>query len=330
VALDQRFGLHPALAPVIPLWQAGRLAFVHACGSPDPTRSHLDAQDFMETATPGIRTTSSGWLNRLLAALPGMHGPLEAIAVGPLRRRILAGDQPVANVPLGPAAGRPMALDRPQVAEAFARLYDGNDDLARTFRQGLAERQDLMTDLAGEQADNGAPGPAGFPALAARLARLLVKDDRIRLAFADLGGWDTHVNEGGAKGQLANHLQPLGEGLAALANGLGARLDDTATLVMSEFGRTVRENGNGGTDHGHGNVLWLLGGAVEGGRVHGPWPGLADDRLYQGRDLAVSSDFRDVIAVVLARHMGLSGPALDEVLPGRPQATPTLTQLIRT
>ncbi len=239
--LDGRFGLHPALAPLLPLWQERRLAFVHACGSPDPTRSHFDAQDFMESGTPGARTTADGWMNRLIGALPSPHDPIQAISLGATRPRILAGLEPNSNFPLGPNAGKPSALDRPAVANAFAGLYAGDDPMSIAYRQGRDAHQDLMSDLAAEQtaADNGAPGPQGFPATAARLAALLVRDPRIRIAFADLGGWDTHVNQGGAKGQLANHLQPLATGLAALAQGLGPRLDDTVVLVMSEFGRTA-------------------------------------------------------------------------------------------
>jgi uncharacterized protein (DUF1501 family) len=189
----------------------------------------------------------------------------------------------------------------------------------------------LTGDMQAEQAaaDNGAPDPAGFPGVATRFARLLVRDDRIWLAFADLGGWDTHVNQGGAKGQLANHLQPLAEGLAALALGLGPRLDDTVILVMSEFGRTAHENGNKGTDHGHGTVMWVLGGPVAGGKVHGQWPGLSPDTLYQGRDLAVTTDFRSVIAATLERHLGLADRQIATVLPPTPSFPGALPGLFR-
>ncbi len=329
--LDGHFGLHPALAPLLPLWQQGRLAFVHACGSPDPTRSHFDAQDFMESGTPGIRTTPDGWMNRLVAALPGPHGPTQAISVGATRPRILAGRQANSNLPLGPNAGKPLPVDRPGVAEAFDRLYAGNDPLSTAYRDGRMARQELTGNLPTEQeiADNGAPSPTGFPAVAGRLAGLLLRDDRIALAFADLGGWDTHVNQGAATGQLANHLQPLGEGVAALARGLGSRLDDTVLLVMSEFGRTAHENGNQGTDHGHGNLVWVLGGQVAGGRLHGAWPGLAPDNLYQGRDLAVGTDFRTVIATVLERHLGLADRQIAAVLPPPPAFASALPGLFR-
>lgn len=332
LALDGHFGLHPALAALMPLWQQRRLAFVHACGSPDPTRSHFDAQDFMESGTPGVKITQDGWLNRLLAVLPGTPGPTRAISLGATRPRILDGAQPTTNFPLDRNAGRPIAVDRPAVAQAFAALYSGNDAMSTAFRQGQMARQELAGDLSGDEqtmADNGAPAPDGFPATAARLARLLVKDERIQIAFADLGGWDTHVNQGGARGQLANHLQPLGEGLAALAAGLGPRLNDTVILVMSEFGRTVHENGNGGTDHGHGNVMWVLGGPIAGAKIHGSWPGLASDCLYQGRDLAVTTDFRSVVAVVLQRHLGLAQPQIARVLPRLPAADPALQGLVR-
>ncbi len=318
--LDGHFGLHPALAPLMPLWRERRLAFVHACGSPDPTRSHFDAQDFMESGTPGVRATADGWMNRLIAALPAPHGPTQALGLGATRPRILAGRQPNSNFPLGPNAGKPGPLDRAAVASAFSELYSGSDAMSLAYRQGQEARRELVDDLAAERAvaDNGAPAPAGFPALAARLADLLVRDERIQLAFADLGGWDTHVDQGGAKGQLASHLQPLAEGLAGLAKGLGPKLDDTVILVMSEFGRTARENGNRGTDHGHGNLLMVLGGRVAGGRLHGEWPGLGPDALYQGRDLAVTTDFRSVIATALERHLGLADRQVAMVLPRAP------------
>ena len=180
-----------------------------------------------------------------------------------------------------------MPLDRPEIARAFDRLYAGNDELAKAYREGKEARAELIGNLAREtkEADNGAPPPNSFPGQAARLGRLIAGDARIRLAFASLGGWDTHVNEGDSKGQLANHLRPLGDGLALFAKGLAQRWNDTVVIVLSEFGRTVRENGDGGTDHGHGNVIWVLGGGVRGGRVYGDWPGLETTQLYQGRDL---------------------------------------------
>jgi uncharacterized protein (DUF1501 family) len=327
--LDGHFGLHPALAGLLPLWNEKKLAFVHAAGSPDPTRSHFDAQLFIENGTPGRSTTADGWMSRVLAALPGPHGPTDAVAVGPTLPRILLGGLPVANLPLGPEAAKPLPIDRPEIARAFDRLYSGNDPISEAYRQGRAARAELIGDLASEmrQADNGAPPPNGFPAEAARLAGLIGRDQHIRLAFAALGGWDTHVNQ---KSQLANHLRPLGDGLAALAKGLGTAWDDTVVVVISEFGRTVRENGNAGTDHGHGNVIWVAGGKVRGGRVYGDWPGLATAQLYQRRDLAVTTDYRSVLATILERHLGLTDHQLAQIFPGLPPARSNLGEMLTT
>jgi uncharacterized protein (DUF1501 family) len=318
LALDGHFALHPALAALLPLWQAKQLAFVHAAGSPDPTRSHFDAQLFIENGTPGTRVGEDGWMNRLLAALPGAHGPTEAVAVGPTLPQILRGKLPVANLPLGPAAGKSMAIDRPEVAAAFDRLYAGDGAIATAYHDGRVARTELVGDMSAEKtaADNGAPPAASLPATAQRLARLLARDKSIRLAFIGLGGWDTHVRQGAATGQLAGRLRPLGDGLAAFAKGLGDDWRDTAVIVISEFGRTVHENGDGGTDHGHGNAIWVMGGGVQGGRIYGDWPGLAPASLYQNRDLVVTTDYRTVLAAIIARHLRLPDRTLAELFPG--------------
>lgn len=316
IDLDGQFGLHPALAPLIPIWQQKTLAFVHASGSPDPTRSHFDAQANMETATPGLKTTSDGWMNRLLGILAD-HNPIQAVNLGNTTPRILTGKMPVASLALGRNAATPLPLDRPQVANYFDRLYSGQDALSQAYQEGKAARKALLSDLATEnkQANNGAPLPYGFASDAQRLAQIMRKDPKVQLAFMALGGWDTHVNQGSSQGQLARNLEQLGKGLSALQSSLGDVYADTTIVVMSEFGRTVHENGDGGTDHGHGNVMWLLGGGVQGGKVHGEWPGLETDQLYQSRDLAVTTDFRDVIAQVLERHLRLSDRQLDRILP---------------
>jgi uncharacterized protein (DUF1501 family) len=330
--LDGHFGLNPNLAALMPLWQAGRLAFVQASGSPDPTRSHFDAQDYMESATPGRKNTPDGWLNRLLGAEPpvvlqasaGAHaGVTRGISVGATLPRIWAGPNPVANIANGARATKPTLLDRPQVSKAFDSLYSGDDAMSRAYResqQSRAEVNEAMTPAAMAQeqmvANGGAPLPNGFPDDAARLAQLMRRDPNVQIAFLALGGWDTHVNQGGAKGQLANRLQPLGQGLAELATRLGPAFDDTTILVISEFGRTVRQNGTGGTDHGHGNVMWALGGNIAGGKVHGRWPGIDASSLYEGRDLAVTTDFRQVLAGVCAYNLGLSDRQLASVFPG--------------
>jgi uncharacterized protein (DUF1501 family) len=329
--LDGNFGLNPALASLIPSWKEGTLAFVHSCGSPDPTRSHFDAQDYMESGTPGIKATPDGWMNRTLAALSGPHPVTEALSIGAVLPRILSGSMPVANIALGRAAARPMPLDNPRIEAVFDRLYDGTDPLSRAYKEGRQARQQLLSELKQDmaEADNGAPGPEGFPDDATRLASLIQRDSSVRLAFISLGGWDTHVGQGSIKGTLANHLKPLGDGLADFKGKLGSAYDDTVVLVISEFGRMVRENGNGGTDHGHGNVMWVMGGPVRGGVIYGRWPGLAAADLYQERDLAVTTDFREPIARVLRGHLGLSPLAIQKIFPQRPPDAGTVSALIR-
>lgn len=333
--LDGRFGLHPALAPLMPLWSGNRLAFVHASGSPDPTRSHFDAQDYMESGTPGSKRTPDGWLNRLLGELPGAPSPTRGLSVGPVLPRIYAGSAPVASMAAGQGAARPTALDQPRVADAFAKLYDGDDATSRTYRESVAARRQVLAaldpatmDAEQKAANNGAPLPTGFPDDAARLARLMRSDANVQLAFVALGGWDTHAGQGAARGQLANRLKPLGEGLAILADRLGPVFDDTVVVVISEFGRTARENGNRGTDHGHGNAMWLMGGPVAGGRIHGRWPGLDESSLNEQRDLAVTTDFRDVLATVAERHLALPDAQLGRLFPGLAPST-AATRVLR-
>jgi uncharacterized protein (DUF1501 family) len=331
LALDGHFGLHPALAALMPLWTDKKLAFIHASGSPDPSRSHFDAQQFIENGTPGRAITPDGWMNRTLAALPGPRTPTDALAVGPTLPFILKGPVGVANLPLGPRAAQPMAIDKPEIASAFDRLYAGTSRQSEAYRQGREARSQLVADMSSaeqQMADNGAPPADSYPAIAGRLAQLMVQDRHIRLAFASLGGWDTHVNQGNHAGQLANRLKPLGDGLAALAQGLGPVWNDTVVVVISEFGRTVHENGNTGTDHGHGNVMWIAGGRVNGGKVYGDWPGLAAAQLYQGRDLAVTTDYRHPLAMILERHMRLNDAALAKIFPGMPPARGDLTQIL--
>ncbi|NEX61063.1 DUF1501 domain-containing protein [Noviherbaspirillum galbum] len=330
--LDGHFGLHPALSPLFPLWQQGKLAFVHASGSPDPTRSHFDAQDYLESGTPGRKSTPDGWLNRLAALLPGEPSPMRAIGLGPVLPRILSGSAPATNLAFAAGKNKPELLDRPAVATAFDQLYRRDDRLGRAYAEGRETRKEILAAGSEQEmrmADNGAPLPNGFPAEAAHLARLMRGNDSIRLAFVALGGWDTHANQGKARGQLANRLAPLGQGLAELASRLGPLFDDTAIVVMSEFGRTVRENGNGGTDHGHGNVMWLLGGSLAGGRVLGEWPGLHPSRLYEGRDLAVTTDYRNVLGEVLRSHLRVQETAAANVFPGAPGGSNALRGMFR-
>jgi uncharacterized protein (DUF1501 family) len=317
IDLDGYFGLHPALSPLQELWQQRKLAFVHSIGSPDATRSHFDAQDYMESGTPGRKATADGWMSRLLSVLPGPSTATRAINLGSVTPRIFSGQALAANIGTGASAARPTLLDRPQVGQAFDRLYQGEDKFAKAYQQAQVAHKDMMASMDEEMrvANGGAPLPNGFPNDVSLLAKLMRNDSRVQLAFMALGGWDTHANQGAATGQLANRLLPLGQGLAALTQNLGPLLDDTMIVVMSEFGRTVRQNGNGGTDHGHGNVMWLIGGKLAGGKVHGRWTGLGTSDLYEGRDLAVTTDFREVLAQIAEQHLGLSDSQLQRLFP---------------
>lgn len=334
--LDSLFGLHPALSPLKRHWDGGQLAFVHASGSPDLTRSHFDAQDYLESGTPGRKSTPDGWMNRLLAALPGEPAPTRAISQGSTPPRIFAGTASVASLGLGPSAMQRRAIDNPQMQAGLAKLYANDAQLSSTLRDTTEGRGEMARSMAAAEprsmdpsADAGAPSARSFAADARRLGTLIRKDPHTQLAFTAVGGWDTHVNQGAARGQLANRLASLGEGLDALAAGLGDAYKDTVIVVVSEFGRTLRQNGNGGTDHGRGNVMWLLGGAVAGGQVLGDWPGLDTAALADGRDLAVANDFRQVLATVLRRHLGLSETALATVFPQSPQTWRHADKLLR-
>jgi uncharacterized protein (DUF1501 family) len=321
IDLDGYFGMHPALAPLQPLWDQKKLAFIHASGSPDPTRSHFDAQDYMESGTPGKKSTQDGWLNRLLTALPGASTPTRGISIGPVMPRILSGQASATNIAAGDAGTKANLLDRPQVGSAFDQLYQNNERFGRAYRDAKDAHKEVMTASTSplenemQMANNGAPLPNGFPNDAARLATLMRNDPKIQIAFVALGGWDTHANQGAGTGQLANRLAPLAQGLATLSQRLGPMFNDTTIVVMSEFGRTAKQNGNGGTDHGHGNVMWVLGGNVAGGKVYGDWKGLAADDLHDGRDLAVTTDFRSVLATVAERHLYLPDRELIRLFP---------------
>ena len=332
IKLNAMFGLHPSLAPLKRHWDGGQLAFVHASGSPDPTRSHFDAQDYFESGTPGRKSTPDGWMNRLLTALPGEPAPTKAISQGSTPPRIFAGSASVASLGLGPNAMQRRAIDNPEMQAGLAKLYANDAQLSSTLRdttQGRGEMASTEPRAMDPSADAGAPSARSFAADARRLGTLIRKDPHTQLAFTAVGGWDTHVNQGGARGQLANRLASLGEGLDALSVGLGDAYRDTVIVVLSEFGRTLRQNGNGGTDHGRGNVMWLLGGPVAGGQVLGDWPGLDASALADGRDLAVANDFRQVLAPVLQRHLGLTETALATVFPQAPQTWRYADKLMR-
>jgi len=330
IDLDGFFGFNPRLQALKPLWDARRLAIVHACGSPDSTRSHFDAQDYMETATPGVKSTGDGWLNRYLQARRDETAtPFRAVALTPQLPRTLQGSA--------------SALAVNQLGQFGIRGGLGGETMGASFEAEYAAAADRVLNGTGREAfdaikmlkatDPGkyepAPG-ADYPRSALgqalkQVAQLAKSNVGLEVAFAEAGGWDTHVNQGAGQGQLAGRLDDFARSIAALAVDLGDRLDDTVILTMSEFGRAVSENGNRGTDHGHGNAMLAIGGNVRGGRVYGRWPGLARERLYDGRDLAVTTDFRDVFGEIVVRHMGVAdaGP----IFPGHaitPRAFPGL------
>ena len=316
--LDGFFGLHPALEPLLPLWKDGSLAAVHAVGSPDATRSHFDAQDFMESGTPGIKSTEDGWLNRVVQSRPEAGGtPFRAVALTPTLPRILSGRAPAVAM----ASIRDFDLrggGRGPAARGFEQMYEGavRDVLHGTGRETFEAIQFLAkADPTRYQPAPGVAYPRGrYGESLKQVAQLLKADVGVEVAFTDVGGWDHHAAEGGVQGQLAARLREFGQALGAFARDLGDRIQDVVLVTMTEFGRTVRENGNRGTDHGHASFAFVLGGGVRGGRVHGRWPGLAPDRLYEGRDLAITTDFRDLLGEVLARHLGARD--LSRVFPG--------------
>ena len=317
--LDGFFGLHPSLVALQPLWKERHLAIVHAAGSPDPTRSHFDAQDFMESGTPGMKATNDGWLNRALHSLPtpANKSAFRAIALGPALPRILSGPERVVAINninefgVGGRAANP-------IANTFEAMYNRSSDsvLHGTGEETFdAVKMLKAADPAKYKPANGANYPNGrFGDSLRQLAQLIKANLGVQVAFADIGGWDHHVNEGSTQGQIANVLRDFGQSLAAFWTDLGDLGEDTVVVTMSEFGRTARENGNRGTDHGHANVMFVMGGPVKGGRVYGQWPGLGQSQLYEGRDLALTTDFREVIGEAVAHHMGNEN--LGNVFPG--------------
>lgn len=325
--LDDSFGLHPALAPLLPLWQQGVLAAIPAAGSPDPTRSHFDAQHQWEIGIPGHSGAADGWLNTLAALTIGSNaaGPA-AMGVGESNPQILVGHAAVQLVPRGQAATRQGALGDARTHDAVMQLYGGQDKLSQAFRAGADSRmqtaQTLSRDMAEPgmsskemlAANNGAGSAQGLLLDAQHLGTLMRQDRALRLGFLSAGGWDTHANQGAATGALANNLGNLAAALVQLRHDFSQPND--MVVVCSEFGRTSAENGTRGTDHGHGNALWLLGNRVQGGRWHGNWSGLAQSNLHEGRDLPVHHDFRAVFAQVLSANLGLNHTSLDRLFPG--------------
>jgi len=321
IDLDGFFGLHPALAPLKPLYDRKLLAPIQAVGSPSTTRSHFDAQDYMETGTPDNKGTTDGWLNRYLAVKGTCDEcnlaktPFRAVAMTPQTPRILEG--PNATVAMN-------SIDEFSVratgnsAERLEALYrTGSADLVHGTGAEMFDAVKMLRSANPQKylPQNNADYPKSqFGQRLLQIAQLIKANVGLEIAFADVGGWDTHVNQGGSTGQLAQRLDDFSRSIAALVTDLGDRMDDVVILTMSEFGRMARENGNRGTDHGHAGALFVIGGHVKGGKVHGKWPGLEQEQLYEGRDLALTTDFRSVFAEVVNHHLGAS--ALDRVFPG--------------
>ena len=324
IDLDGFFGLHPSLAPMKPLWDLGILAPVHAVGSPSATRSHFDAQDYMETGTPDQKGTRDGWLNRYLAvkgtceagcAHDAKPSPFRAVAMTQQTPRMLEGPAPTIAMnsldefsvrATGPAADRLEALYRTGTADVVHAAGGEMFEAVKILKAANPQKY---------QPQNNASYPSSqFGTRLRQIAQLIKSDVGLEVAFADVGGWDTHVNQGASTGQLAGRLDDFAKSIAALVADLGDRMADVTIMTMSEFGRTVRQNGNGGTDHGHASALFVIGGDVKGKKVYGKWPGLEPEQLYEGRDLALTTDFRSVFSEVAAKHLGAT--RLETVFPG--------------
>jgi uncharacterized protein (DUF1501 family) len=311
IDLDGFFGLHPSLRSLKPLWDRGLLAPLHAVGSPSATRSHFDAQDYMESGTPDVKGTTDGWLNRYLAthgtceACATPTSPFRAVSLTPQTPRLLEGPAPtVAMSALNEFTVRATGGQ----AERLEALYrTGSADLVHGTGRETFDAVKMLRSANPQQysPEHGASYPRSqFGQRLRQIAQLIKANVGLEIAFADVGGWDTHVNQGGATGQLANRLEDFSDSVAALCTDLGDRMEDVVILTMSEFGRMARENGNRGTDHGHAGAMFVIGGNVNGGKVHGKWPGLEREQLYEGRDLAVTTDFRAVFTEIATRHLG--------------------------
>jgi uncharacterized protein (DUF1501 family) len=321
--LDGFFGLHPSLAPFKPLYDQGHLAIVHAAGSPDMSRSHFDAQDFMESGTPGFKGTEDGWLNRALQEEdlrhPQEHTAFRALALGSEVPRTLSGKVPaialasVNSFSVGGHGPVPSAA-----ANAFQAMYGQTSDTIfhSTGEETFAAVK--MLHEANPTQYKPAPGieyPSNeFGNNMKQIAQLLKSNLGVEAAFTDVGGWDTHQNQGGVNGQLADRLREFSSAIAAFWHDMGDEAENITLVTMSEFGRTARQNGTGGTDHGHANAMFVLGGQVKGGKVYGRWPGLANEQLNEGRDLAVTTDFRQVLGEAVTQSIGVRN--LNLVFPG--------------
>ena len=295
IDLDGFFGLHPALDSLKPIYDAGHLAVVHAAGSPDSTRSHFDAQDYMESGAPGNKSAADGWLNRYLqTGSSNAMTPFRAVAIEATLPRSLAGSAPTLAIERIADFGIHGGAATPELEAIFADLYKDTFDAVKMLRSVNPQQYSPAVSYPNSQ----------FGQALLQIAQLVKSNIGLQVAFADIGGWDTHANQGSGRGQLANRLKEFGNGIAALYRDLGDRMRNVVILTMTEFGRAVRQNGSGGTDHGHASSLFVAGGPVKGGKVYGQWPGLAPEQLHEGRDLALTTDFRTVFSEILTGHMG--------------------------
>jgi uncharacterized protein (DUF1501 family) len=324
IDLDGFFGLHPSLEPLKPLWDRGLLAPIHAVGSPSTTRSHFDAQDYMESGTPDVKSTPDGWLNRYLAtkgtceecASPrGRPSPFQAVALTDQTPRILEGEAP--TVAMTSIDAFTVRAGGTSAAQLEALYRTGTSDVVHASGSGMFEAVKMLRAANPQRyrPEHGAEYPRSqFGQRLREIAQLIKADVGLEIAFADVGGWDTHVNQGGATGQLANRLSDFARSIAALTTDMGDRMENVVILTMSEFGRMARENGTGGTDHGHAGAMFVIGGPVKGRKVHGTWPGLEREQLFEGRDLDLTTDFRTVFGEVVTKHLGAT--KLDGIFPG--------------
>jgi uncharacterized protein (DUF1501 family) len=297
IDLDGFFGLHPSLSSLKPIYEENHLAIVHAVGSPDNTRSHFDAQDYMESGAPGNKSVADGWLNRYLQGNLGSQvTPFRAVAISANLPRSLTGTAPAVAMQRVADFGLRGVGATPELEELFAEEYKETFEAVRMLRSATSQQY---------VPDSGAQYPdSPFSQALKQIAQLVKSDVGMEIAFTDVGGWDTHANQGNSRGQLSNRLKDFGDGLAALYRDLGDRMRNVIILTMTEFGRAAHQNGSGGTDHGHASCLFVAGGSVKGGKVYGKWPGLAAEQLYDGRDLALTTDFRSVFSEILVKHMG--------------------------
>lgn len=320
IDLDGTFGLHPSMAALKKYWDSKQFAIINAAGSPNNTRSHFDAQDFMESGTPGVKSTPDGWLNRaMLAQMQTKNdSPFRAVAMTPQLPRSLYGRAPtIAMTSLANFSIRAGMYSR-ALSGGFEEIWQQNaaDELSRAGNETFEAIEHLKrADPGRYKPANGAVYPRSkLGRSMQQIAQLIKAGVGLEIAFAEANGWDTHVNQGGSRGQLANLLRDFANSIAAFTTDLGQKMDDVLLLTMSEFGRTAKENGNRGTDHGHGNAMLVMGNSVKGGKVYGDWKGLRNSELYEGRDLAVTTDFRDVFGEAAYRHLAVKD--LGKLFPG--------------